>query len=307
MHNFNHLYYFFIIAKLKSVTSAARFLNTSQPSLSSQIKTLEMNLKRKLFIKKGRYLELTTEGQKVFTYCQKMFGIYEDLNNFLNSKEQNTEIKIGFSNEIARPFIANIVGEVLKKIPSTSRPNVKLNCVTHEVLIERLKTKKVDFILTNTDPHDFDLKIIKHFEFPVVLAGTNAATIEHELKNIKRPDLIIKKISTHLALPSEHLKLRHEFNAFMHSKKINYQSLIESDNLTTVIKVTLDGLTFCLLPKPYIYKELQLNQLKILLPANSLWVHKLYLVSRSEMSKSPFIKKLITEIDSLTYDITMLN
>lgn len=300
MHNFNHLYYFYIIAKLKSVTAAAKFLNTSQPSLSSQVKTLEINLKRQLFIKQGRFLELTSEGQKIYNYCHKMFSTYDELNNFLNSQEKNSEMKIGFSNEISRPFIANIVGEVLKNISSNNRPTVKLICVPHEILLERLKLKKVDFILTNTDPHDYDLKTLKHFSFPVILAGTKDAIIEHDLKSIKKPELIIKKISRHLALPSEHLKLRQETNNFMHSKKIGYKSLIESDNLTTIIKVTLEGITFCLLPKPYIYKELQNNQLQSLIPVNTLWLHHLYLITRSDMGKNLFIKKLINEIEPLT-------
>ena len=65
MFNYNHLYYFYITAKLKGVTVAALQLNTSQPSLSSQIKNLETALKRKLFRKSGRNIELTEDGKRV--------------------------------------------------------------------------------------------------------------------------------------------------------------------------------------------------------------------------------------------------
>src|SRR5690349_20161883 len=102
MYNYNHLYYFYVTAKLKGVTIAARELHTSQPSLSAQIKYLEGTLKRKLFRKKGRTLELTEDGKHVYSYCKRMFDVSEELSDFLRREgaDPRAHFKIGVSSEL---------------------------------------------------------------------------------------------------------------------------------------------------------------------------------------------------------------
>ena len=58
MFNYNHMYYFYVTAKLGGVTNAAQYLHISQPSLSSQLKVFESTIEQKLFEKKGRRMQL---------------------------------------------------------------------------------------------------------------------------------------------------------------------------------------------------------------------------------------------------------
>ncbi len=77
--NYNHFYYFYIIAKLEGVSTAAKHLNTSQSSLSSQIKVLESQLGFSLFKKSGRKIQLTAEGREIFQYCRRSFENFEEM------------------------------------------------------------------------------------------------------------------------------------------------------------------------------------------------------------------------------------
>ncbi len=79
VYNYNHLFYFYVTAKLEGVTAAAKHLNTSQSSLSTQINTLEEVLDRELFRKVGRRMELTNSGKEVFNYCRRAFDIFDEL------------------------------------------------------------------------------------------------------------------------------------------------------------------------------------------------------------------------------------
>ncbi len=79
MYNFNHLYYFYIVAKSGGVTNAAKHLRVSQPSLSSQLKVLESSLDLKLFQKVGRSNQLTQAGSAVYGFCRQMFEISEQM------------------------------------------------------------------------------------------------------------------------------------------------------------------------------------------------------------------------------------
>ncbi len=75
MFNYNHLYYFYVTAKLGGVSNAAKYLHISQPSLSSQLKVFEGSIDKKLFEKKGRKLQLTPEGERAFIYSKKIFDV----------------------------------------------------------------------------------------------------------------------------------------------------------------------------------------------------------------------------------------
>ncbi|MFM9096219.1 MAG: LysR family transcriptional regulator, partial [Actinomycetes bacterium] len=60
--NYNHLYYFWIIAKQGNLGRAAEQLHLSDSALSTQLKKLESQLKTELFERKGRSLQLTEAG-----------------------------------------------------------------------------------------------------------------------------------------------------------------------------------------------------------------------------------------------------
>ncbi|MEA9356030.1 LysR family transcriptional regulator [Bacteriovorax sp. PP10] len=298
MQNFNHLYYFYIVAKLKNVTSAAKFLNTSQPSLSTQIKTLEFNLDKSLFVKKGKYLELTSDGSSIFDICSRMFDVYEELESFLNpSLSGNEKINIGVTSGISRPFTTNIVGQVLKKYKLENRPKIKLDTGINESLIERLKLKKLDFIITNHLPNEPDLKVLKSFSMPVGLVGKHDFIKQLKMQNLKTSEMILKKASSYLSLPSDPAKLRLEINHFYLKNKLKYSALFESDILASVIRAATDGIGFCIIPLPYIKKELQNHTLEVLPKMASLWKHQLYVVARNDKTKPHFINKLISELE----------
>lgn len=301
MKNFNHLYYFYIVAKLKSVTAAAKFLHTSQPSLTTQIKTLEKNLNRSLFVKKGKYLELTADGSKIYNYTSRMFQIYEELEDFLVQSENQNEIRIGFSSDISRPYISNLINKVLKTYKTKNRPQIKLICSAHDSLMERLKTNRLDYALTSTFSSKFEMQILKEFDMPVILVGTNKLLEECQIKNLKNLDQVLKKVASHLALPSENMRLRSETNVFLAYKRLNYITPIESDIISTLIQTTVEGITFTFLPKPYVFHELVNGTLTNLTPQRSLWSHHLSLIGnyKEESHKMFFIKKFIGEVNRL--------
>ena len=67
--NFNHLFYFWRVAKLGHLTQAAQELHTSQSAVSTQIRQLEERLGEELFLREGRRLLLTDTGQLVLAYA----------------------------------------------------------------------------------------------------------------------------------------------------------------------------------------------------------------------------------------------
>ena len=57
--NYHHLLYFWTVARAGTIAAASKELHLSQPTISTQLKTLEESLGQKLFQRQGRKLVLT--------------------------------------------------------------------------------------------------------------------------------------------------------------------------------------------------------------------------------------------------------
>jgi len=84
--NFQHLRYFWTIAREGSVTRAARVLHLTQPAVSAQVKSLEEAIGTKLLAKAGRNLVLTDVGHTVFEYAQEIFALGQELTDLLRGR-----------------------------------------------------------------------------------------------------------------------------------------------------------------------------------------------------------------------------
>ena len=64
--NFEYYKIFYVIAKNKNITKAARELRISQPAISRMLKTMEEQMNTKLFIRKTKGVMLTKEGNELY-------------------------------------------------------------------------------------------------------------------------------------------------------------------------------------------------------------------------------------------------
>ena len=81
--NYQHLLYFWVVAKEGSVARATRELHLAQPTISGQIRVLERALGERLFVRRGRHLALTEFGQVVFRYADEIFTLGRELRETL--------------------------------------------------------------------------------------------------------------------------------------------------------------------------------------------------------------------------------
>lgn len=69
----NSLKFFYYVARYGSVTIAAKKLFVTQGAVSKQLKNLEEALGFTLFIREGKKLQLTGDGELLFDCCQQVF------------------------------------------------------------------------------------------------------------------------------------------------------------------------------------------------------------------------------------------
>ena len=92
--NYNHLFYFWMVAREGSVVDAAKALMLSQPTVSIQVKELETSLGHRLFDRTGRGLKLTDSGKIAFNYANEMFSLSRDLTKALDRQPTDRPLKM---------------------------------------------------------------------------------------------------------------------------------------------------------------------------------------------------------------------
>lgn len=76
------------VIKTESFTRAAENLYTSQPSVSRDIKRLELKYNVKIFEFKSPYLKLTRDGEKLLQYALQRESIEQELWQNLTSESE---------------------------------------------------------------------------------------------------------------------------------------------------------------------------------------------------------------------------
>lgn len=282
MHNFNHLYYFYLVVKLEGVTKAANHLNTSQSSLSAQVKQLEESFGKKLLVKSGRKLALTSEGQVVYSYCKMSFEIFEDMSLQLKSRSPMgiKKLKIGVSDEIERPFISSVIGSLIKR-DLKNNFQIHLHSGKHEEIKEKFLVKEIDLAITSEPILIHSIRYHITISLPVSFVINPKKLSPKNLKNNTLKEFF-KNGTTDLALPSSSLKLRKEIDNYLVKNKLSRNVAFESNILSTLIRSIRDGAASGFMPTAYVESELKQGRLVQIEAEKKLWEHKLYLYSYNE-------------------------
>ena len=100
---------FLEVADAGQISEAARRLHLSQPAVTGQIRRLESNLERTLFIRTSRGVTLTPEGARLRDRLQ---GVFAELEEIVLELDQNREVTgtvtLGASTTVARYFVPRI-------------------------------------------------------------------------------------------------------------------------------------------------------------------------------------------------------
>ncbi|MCA9641840.1 MAG: LysR family transcriptional regulator, partial [Myxococcales bacterium] len=99
--NFNHLFYFHIVAEEGSIARAAERLRITKPTVSEQVKQLESTLGVKLFARRGNRLELTQEGRTTFSVSRRMFSAASALVEQYSGQTEHAVLRVGVANSVS--------------------------------------------------------------------------------------------------------------------------------------------------------------------------------------------------------------
>lgn len=162
--NYNHLLYFWTVAREGSVVQAAEVLHLTPQTISGQLKLLEEAIGEPLFQRLGRGLVLTNTGRLVQQYADEIFSLGAELSQRIKSKQPGAPaaFQVGIVNAIPKLIAHHLLEPALGLHEA-----VRIVCLENDL----------DKLLGDIAVHRLDL-VLSDRPIP---AGLNVRAYNHEL------------------------------------------------------------------------------------------------------------------------------
>lgn len=287
--NYNHLFYFWNIAKEGSIKSASEKLNLSQPTLSDQLKTFENAIGGQLFKRKGRRLIINELGELTYAYANNMFRIGGELNNALlhhESKKPRRVFKIGFVPTIAKGRIYEILVPFLN----------------HEKFVINVIEGEFDFIYNSFEMDDLDMMICENPIYKISSKVKVYKLIE-SIFHIASAPMYEKAINDFPKSLSEipfinytnKTNIQNQIFKFFNENDISPHIVGEIDDVNIIRRFTQNGHCFSILPQSVICDYVKDRRLISLSKINDIKIAIYAIIKDDENNKD--IYKILEQIE----------
>jgi len=135
---------FCAIADCGSFTEAARRVNKTQSAVSMQIKRLEERLGEVLFLRDGRTVILTEEGEALYAKARRMLRLNAEIVDMFSNEDLAGSIRFGVPDDYAVRLLPVILSSFQKTHP---RIVVDVRCQPSEELLEGMRSGRYDLIV----------------------------------------------------------------------------------------------------------------------------------------------------------------
>jgi len=239
----NLLKVFVTVAKVKSISLAARELQYAQSNVTARVKQLEKNVGHALFHRIPKGVILTQVGEKLFEYAVEIVKKTDQAISFMHNIEEQTSLRVGSteSNAVVRivPFLLNLHQDYPKM-------QLELFTGTTDEVTKMILDYKVDIAFVSGDPRSEELVILNEFEENIVIV---------EPKNRETPNvlLLFKKGCRYDAFVQEYYKQQ---------GNTNYK-VLEFGSYETILGCVKAGMGKTLLPLSIVEKLGYVDELHI--------------------------------------------
>lgn len=145
------LRYFLAVAREENMTRAAQTLHVTQPTLSKQLRTLEEELGKKLFIRHSFSIQLTEEGILLRKRAEDLVKMADKITSEFISLDDITggDVYFGLAESYQIRFLAREINTFKQTYPGL---HYHITSGDTEQVIERLNKGVIDFAALAEDP-----------------------------------------------------------------------------------------------------------------------------------------------------------
>ncbi len=149
---------FHTVARLLSFTKAADALHMTQPAVTFQVRQLEEYFNTRLFDRTHNRISLTDVGKRVFTYAEKIFEQYAEMENAV--KEMTGDVSglliLGASTTIAEYMLPTLLGDFKDKHPDV---RIRLQVSNTDGIVAMVEDNVIDLGVVEAPVHNKSLAV----------------------------------------------------------------------------------------------------------------------------------------------------
>lgn len=191
------LKYFLMVAKEESISGAANALHLSQPTLSRQLKDMEEELGKQLFIRGSKKIELTDKGRILKKRAEEIVSLIEKTENEISVSDTHIagDVFIGAGETIGVRCLTRTAKTVQDKFP-----DIHFHIISGDRadVVERLDSGLVDFglVFGSVDDTKYESIKVPNSDMWGVLMRKDSPLAEKEMiepKDLYNKPLIISR------------------------------------------------------------------------------------------------------------------
>ena len=214
--NYQHLLYFWVVAKEGTISAACEKLHLAQPTISAQLRVLEKALGEKLFRRVGRNLVLTEIGHVVYRYANEIFPLGQELLDTLRGRPTGAPVR--FTVGVA-DVVPKLVAYRLLEPATRLQDPVCLRCHegTPAELLAKLSIHELDLVLSDRPVGpEIRVKAYSHLlgQCGVSIFGTKELAAAHRTRFPRSLD------GAPFLLPTDNTALRRSLDRWFESEDI---------------------------------------------------------------------------------------
>lgn len=298
------------VARVGSISQAAKNLTLSQPSLSTAIASLEKELGLKLFNRSPRGITPTPSGQDVLAIAQNFFDHLDQLHQLVPENDRRPErLEIAASPSVASTILLEAINQFRQLYPDVQ---ISLSQCRFSELMEKM-TQSPDIIgLTSFNPTNSDRfyqsleqanltgSYLYTDDFCHIISSADPLAQQEKIsmQDIARyPFIHFTTLSEHSLYPSwEQIYAR--FNIYLPPSIANPPSLLTLTSLEAVKRLVAAGGGVALLPRTALYQDiyLQSGRITALAVQDAQLNFDHYLLHHRQLQLTPAAQTLVTII-----------
>lgn len=232
-HNFNLYHIFYMVAKCKNISGAARELYISQPAISKAISKLEQNLNTTLFLRSSRGVRLTEAGEILYHQVESAFAaISQGEEQLLRMQKLGMgHLSIGASNTLCKYVLLPLLRDFVRENPHIQ---ISISCQSSNETMDALERGTIDIgLIGASESMEGASEKDSSSERPVLAGEAIEGYSFNKLNFI--PAMEIQDIFVTTRTYLDHLKERIPANSHLSSRTVFAEStlmLLNKENIT---------------------------------------------------------------------------
>lgn len=278
----NYLKQFYYVVKHNGFTSAAKELHVQQPVVSRAIKLLEQQVGHHLIERQKKQIILTREGMQLYTYCQKLFAITEEIKHFVEDSHGLVSKEISFASTDS--LTGNVLSVLFKNVQQVFCDTKIHHYVGNiQLFIDKLQRGELDYAIyfnVPSLPQDLNKSKLCIVDFCYVAKSSLSGDMAY-------------LAATDIQVPA---KEELPFYKRVLKKYPKAQIMISSNSSVVRRELALQGRGIALLPRFLVKNDLESKKLKTVLPSEQL---PLFLIERKSYVRNKLQRELLSTLTKL--------